>query len=99
MDFFCGSGTLGESAAQHRRGFVLIDKLTPYKLWEQIVEHKNTASGILFRVKFEGYAEPEWQEYYNLRKTTAMLSYLAANPSAQARVDELKKKKKKRGKK
>jgi site-specific DNA-methyltransferase (adenine-specific) len=26
LDFFCGSGTTGEAAAQHERGFVLIDK-------------------------------------------------------------------------
>ncbi|WP_396267241.1 DUF350 domain-containing protein [Ideonella sp.] len=27
--------------------FVIIDKLTPYKLWEEIVEHKNVALGIM----------------------------------------------------
>jgi uncharacterized membrane protein YjfL (UPF0719 family) len=27
--------------------FVVIDKLTPYKLWEEIVEHKNVALGIV----------------------------------------------------
>ena len=27
--------------------FVVIDKLTPYKLWEQIVEHKNVALAIV----------------------------------------------------
>jgi putative membrane protein len=27
--------------------FVLIDKLTPYKLWIEIVEHKNVALGIV----------------------------------------------------
>ncbi|MFZ2989048.1 DUF350 domain-containing protein [Ideonella sp.] len=27
--------------------FALIDKLTPYKLWEEIVEHKNVALGIV----------------------------------------------------
>ncbi|MFG6447347.1 DUF350 domain-containing protein [Roseateles sp. BYS180W] len=27
--------------------FVVIDKLTPYKLWEQIVEHKNLALGVV----------------------------------------------------
>lgn len=28
-------------------GFVIIDKLTPYKLWEEIVEHKNLALAIV----------------------------------------------------
>ena len=27
--------------------FAVIDKLTPYKLWEEIVEHKNVALGIV----------------------------------------------------
>jgi putative membrane protein len=27
--------------------FVLIDKLTPYKLWIEIVEHRNVALGIV----------------------------------------------------
>ena len=27
--------------------FVLIDKLTPYKLWEEIVEHRNVALAIV----------------------------------------------------
>lgn len=27
--------------------FVIIDKLTPYKLWEEIVEHKNVALGVM----------------------------------------------------
>ncbi|HSI52042.1 MAG TPA: DUF350 domain-containing protein [Ideonella sp.] len=27
--------------------FAIIDKLTPYKLWEEIVEHKNIALGIV----------------------------------------------------
>jgi putative membrane protein len=27
--------------------FVIIDKLTPYKLWEEIVEHKNVALAIV----------------------------------------------------
>ena len=27
--------------------FALIDKLTPYKLWEEIVEHKNVALAIV----------------------------------------------------
>ena len=27
--------------------FVLVDKLTPYKLWEEIVEHKNVALAIV----------------------------------------------------
>jgi len=27
--------------------FVVIDKLTPYKLWEEIVEHKNLALAIV----------------------------------------------------
>jgi putative membrane protein len=27
--------------------FVVIDKLTPYKLWEEIVQHKNVALGIV----------------------------------------------------
>lgn len=27
--------------------FTLIDKLTPYKLWDQIVEHKNVALAIV----------------------------------------------------
>jgi uncharacterized membrane protein YjfL (UPF0719 family) len=28
-------------------GFYLVDALTPYKLWEQIVEKQNTALGIV----------------------------------------------------
>jgi putative membrane protein len=28
-------------------GFVIIDKLTPYALWKEIVEHKNMALAIL----------------------------------------------------
>ncbi|MCW5665420.1 MAG: DUF350 domain-containing protein [Piscinibacter sp.] len=27
--------------------FVVVDKLTPYKLWEEIVEHKNVALAIV----------------------------------------------------
>ncbi|MBQ0933954.1 DUF350 domain-containing protein [Ideonella paludis] len=27
--------------------FIIIDKLTPYKLWEEIVEHKNIALGVV----------------------------------------------------
>jgi len=27
--------------------FVIVDKLTPYKLWEEIVEHKNVALAIV----------------------------------------------------
>jgi uncharacterized membrane protein YjfL (UPF0719 family) len=27
--------------------FVVIDKITPYKLWEEIVEHKNLALAIV----------------------------------------------------
>ena len=27
--------------------FVVIDKLTPYKLWDEIVEHKNVALAIV----------------------------------------------------
>ena len=27
--------------------FVVIDRLTPYKLWEEIVEHKNVALGVV----------------------------------------------------
>jgi len=27
--------------------FVAIDKLTPYKLWDQIIEHKNVALAIV----------------------------------------------------
>jgi putative membrane protein len=27
--------------------FLLIDKLTPYKLWEEIVEHRNVALAIV----------------------------------------------------
>ena len=27
--------------------FVLVDRLTPYKLWEEIVEHKNVALAIV----------------------------------------------------
>ncbi|WP_022978759.1 DUF350 domain-containing protein [Ideonella sp. B508-1] len=27
--------------------FAVIDKITPYKLWEEIVEHKNVALGIV----------------------------------------------------
>ena len=27
--------------------FAAIDKLTPYKLWDQIIEHKNVALGIV----------------------------------------------------
>jgi uncharacterized membrane protein YjfL (UPF0719 family) len=27
--------------------FVIIDKITPYKLWEEIVEHKNMALAIM----------------------------------------------------
>jgi uncharacterized membrane protein YjfL (UPF0719 family) len=27
--------------------FIIIDKLTPYKLWEEIVEHKNVALGVM----------------------------------------------------
>ena len=28
-------------------GFVIIDKLTPYSLWKEIVEHKNMALAVL----------------------------------------------------
>lgn len=27
--------------------FLIVDKLTPYKLWEEIVEHKNVALAIV----------------------------------------------------
>ncbi len=27
--------------------FVIVDKMTPYKLWEEIVEHKNVALAIV----------------------------------------------------
>jgi uncharacterized membrane protein YjfL (UPF0719 family) len=27
--------------------FIVIDKLTPYDLWKEIVEHKNTALGMV----------------------------------------------------
>ncbi len=27
--------------------FVIVDKITPYKLWEEIVEHKNLALAIV----------------------------------------------------
>jgi len=27
--------------------FILVDKITPYNLWREIVEHKNTALAIL----------------------------------------------------
>ncbi len=27
--------------------FVVVDKMTPYKLWEEIVEHKNVALAIV----------------------------------------------------
>lgn len=27
--------------------FVLVDKITPYKLWEELVEHKNIALAIV----------------------------------------------------
>ena len=27
--------------------FIVIDKLTPYKLWEEIVEHKNMALAVV----------------------------------------------------
>ena len=27
--------------------FVIVDKLTPYKLWEEIVEHKNLALAVV----------------------------------------------------
>lgn len=27
--------------------FVVVDKLTPYKLWEEIVEHKNLALAVV----------------------------------------------------
>ncbi|MEY4754733.1 MAG: hypothetical protein RJA44_2408 [Pseudomonadota bacterium] len=32
--------------------FVVIDKLTPYKLWEEIVEHKNLALAIVVAAMF-----------------------------------------------
>jgi uncharacterized membrane protein YjfL (UPF0719 family) len=32
--------------------FVVIDKLTPYKLWEEIVEHKNLALAIVVGAMF-----------------------------------------------
>ena len=31
--------------------FVVIDKLTPYKLWEEIVEHKNLALALVVAAK------------------------------------------------
>ena len=31
--------------------FIVIDKLTPYKLWEEIVEHKNLALAIVIGAK------------------------------------------------
>lgn len=27
--------------------FIIVDKITPYKLWEEIVEHKNVALAIV----------------------------------------------------
>ena len=32
--------------------FIVIDKLTPYKLWEEIVEHKNVALAIVVAAMF-----------------------------------------------
>lgn len=32
--------------------FVIIDRLTPYKLWEEIVEHKNLALAIVVAAMF-----------------------------------------------
>lgn len=32
--------------------FVVIDKLTPYKLWEEIVENKNLALGVVVGAMF-----------------------------------------------
>lgn len=32
--------------------FIVIDKLTPYKLWEEIVEHKNLALAIVVGAMF-----------------------------------------------
>ena len=32
--------------------FVVIDKLTPYKLWQEIVEHKNLALGVMMAGMF-----------------------------------------------
>lgn len=32
--------------------FVIIDKLTPYKLWEELVEHKNIALAIVVGAMF-----------------------------------------------
>jgi uncharacterized membrane protein YjfL (UPF0719 family) len=31
--------------------FVIVDKLTPYKLWEEIVEHKNMALAMVVAAK------------------------------------------------
>ncbi len=31
--------------------FVIVDKLTPYKLWEEIVEHKNLALAVVIAAK------------------------------------------------
>ena len=31
--------------------FVIVDKLTPYKLWEEIVEHKNLALAVVVAAK------------------------------------------------
>lgn len=31
--------------------FVIVDKITPYKLWEEIVEHRNLAVAIVVAAK------------------------------------------------
>ena len=31
--------------------FVIVDKLTPYQLWEEIVEHKNLAVAVVVAAK------------------------------------------------
>ncbi|MBP8144921.1 DUF350 domain-containing protein [Pseudorhodoferax sp.] len=31
--------------------FIVVDKLTPYKLWEEIVEHRNLALAIVVAAK------------------------------------------------
>lgn len=32
--------------------FIIIDRMTPYKLWEEIVEHKNLALGVVVGAMF-----------------------------------------------
>ena len=33
--------------------FIIVDKISPYKLWEEIVEHRNLALAIVVRVDIE----------------------------------------------